>query len=143
MRHALLITALACTLGLSLQPPAESSLGTTPTPPVVGMTGGTGAETPAMPQDLELTIAKHLIGQGILGIVLLILGWSYRRDFLRKQEATEDAAAKDRAAAAEDRRAFIVLVEKSTASMVNSEQTNARLARAIEAQRLLPPGAGI
>lgn len=124
----ILLVLLALVSSLALQPPPESSLGHTPTPPVVGMTGGTGAETEAMP---ETTLLKYAITQGGLALVLLVVFWSYRRDLARIELRDQEKL-----------QIVTTLVEKNTAALVNADATNARLARAIEAQRLLPPGAG-
>lgn len=120
MRRAVILVAVL--LSLAVQPPIESSLGRLPTPPVVGMTGGTGAETPAV-DEINLTLTKFMITQGALAVVLLVVFWSYRRDFLRKIEQGE-----------KDREVVIGLVKENTTALVTAEQTNARLARAIESK---------
>jgi hypothetical protein len=124
-----LVLLLAVLASVALQPPAESSLGTMPTPPVVGIAGATGAEV--APAVDETSLVKYAITQGGLAVVLLIVFWSYRRDLgrieLRDQEKLQ---------------IVVTLVEKNTAAQVTLEQTSARLARAIETQRVLPPGPG-
>lgn len=132
---------LAVLLSLALQPPLESSLGESPPPPVVGMTGGTaGTGTEGGAQMDWMKLGQFAITQGGLAVVLLVVIWSYRRDFERLLSRKDEEAARDRAAAAEDRRALIILVEKNTTALVHADQTNARLARAVEAHKLVPPG---
>jgi hypothetical protein len=127
----ILILALALVATVAMQPPPESSLGSTPIPPVVGMSGGTGPGQEAVPVE-DISLVKYAVTQGGLALVLLVVFWSYRRDLSRIE-------ARDQ----EKLQIVTVLVEKNTAALVNAEATNARLARAVEAHKLVPPGAGV
>lgn len=127
---------VAIVLSLGLQPSYESSLGHQPLPPVVGMSGGSTAAE-ASPVD-DPSLVKYAITQGGLAIVLLIVFWAYRRDLARIELRDQEKL-----------QVVVALVEKNTAAhaevktaIVVAEQTSARLARAIEANRLIPPGAG-
>lgn len=124
MRRALVLFALVASLGI--QPSIESSQGTIPIPPVVGMTGGTGTEAAAVD---ETTLIKYAVTQGGLALVLLVVFWSYRRDLSRIEVRDQEKL-----------QIVTFLVEKNTAALVNAEATNARLARAVEAHKLVPPG---
>lgn len=124
----LLLVAVVVLSSLALQP-AESSLGSLPAPAVVGMSGGTAPETEPV---AETTLLKYAVTQGGLAIVLLVVFWSYRRDLARIEVRDQEKL-----------QIVTTLVEKNTAALVNSEATNARLARAVEAQKLVPPGVGV
>lgn len=128
-----LIVVAAVLASLALQPAVESSLGTLPTPPVVGMTGGTGTETEPGARAVENTVEiwKYGITQGGLAAVLLVVLWSYRREYAALLEQRKGELA-----------VVVKLVEKNTEALVAAEATNARLARAVEAHRILPPGVG-
>jgi hypothetical protein len=128
MARTLLFVAVV--LSLALQPPAESSLGRQPIPPVVGMSGSsTGAEAAAVD---ETSLIKYAVTQGGLAIVLLIVFWSYRRDLQRIEVRDQEKL-----------QVVVTLVEKNTAALINAEATNARLSRAVEAHKLIPPGVGV
>ena len=128
MRALLFAGAL---LALALSQPVESSLGQLPTPPVVAMSGeAPDPGTSERPMDEQLF--KYALTQGGLTIVCLVLFWWIQREHKRQD------AAKD-----ERQQILIGLVEKNTTALVQSTENSARLARAIESTRLLPPGAGV
>ncbi len=114
------------TLSLALlQPPAVASLGQ---PAPTGMSG-TLATQPSGDGMLSIDMLKYGLTQGGLTLVLLVVFWSYRRDLGRIEQRDQEKLA-----------IVTALVEKNTAALVTSEQTNERLARAVEALR---PGAGL
>ena len=80
----------------------------------------------------EEQLFKYALTQGGLTIVCLVLFWWITREH-KRQDAVKD----------ERQQILISLVEKNITALVNSEQTNARLARALEARIVLPPGAGV
>ncbi len=129
MRRGLLF--LAALFALALQPPMVSSLGTFPTPLVVGMTGpeGTSAEgPPSMPTE-TIDIWKWGFTQGGLTIVVLVLFWYITRESARKLKEKAD-----------DKAILVGLVERNAVALEKSVETNARIARALEQLRMLPPG---
>lgn len=128
---------------------AQTSVPNPPSPPrddrgTIGLTGTNAHVTYGLPNmtDSLDPLTRYAITQGGFLLVILIGGWVYRKDFLNQHKTTQDEAAKDRADAADERRTLIALVEKNITALVLSEATNARLARAIEAHRLMPPGSG-
>lgn len=74
------------------------------------------------------SLVRYAIAQGGLAAVVLVIFWSYRRDFVRLFEAKSTEAA-----------TLATLVEKNTAAMTNvtaaseaQEKATHRLARAVE-----------
>jgi hypothetical protein len=115
---------------LTLLPPVSSELlsGLSPSPPAAAQ--GTGGEaSPRMP-DVELW--KFALTQGGLTVVCLVLFWYIQRDATRKAKEADEVKV-----------ILVGLVEKNTTALVQSQQTNARIARALEGLRVLPPGTGV
>lgn len=123
MRALLLAGAL---FGLMFSQPVASSVQTpaTTAAPAAGTAQNT---TGGGPMDEQLF--KYALTQGGLTIVCLVLFWWIQREHKRQD------AAKD-----ERMQILVDLVEKNTAALVAAESTNARLSRAIETTRFLPPG---
>jgi hypothetical protein len=118
MRLITLLLVFA-TIGLGASaPPVESSLGQTPTPPVVAMTGapGTGGdeESPAVE---PTTLIELAFKQGGLTLVCLVLiGVLYRE--LRT--------------AKEDKKILLDAIDHNSAALTKASEAHHRLARALE-----------
>jgi hypothetical protein len=110
-------------LGFAVQPPIESSLGTFPTPPAVGMTASVepGPHTLDGEPMGETDLFKYAFTQGGVTLVALFALYFYRRDFLSK---TSDNNG--------DKQILIDLVERNTTAAVTSAEANNRLARVLE-----------
>lgn len=126
MRALLFAGALLC---LGTTQPIESALHVAAAAATSAQASETGGGGLSMPEE---TLIKYAMTQGGLTIVCLVLFWWIQREHKR-----QDAFKDDR------QQILIALVEKNIAALSNSEATNARLSRAIESTRLLPPGAGV
>jgi hypothetical protein len=125
------VIVLAVLASLAMQPPMESSIGREPVPEIVGMTGSETSTEEAGTMDW-MKLGQFAITQGGLALVALCMFWWVTRE-LQRQKAEK----------AEVVQVLIAIVDKNTTAMVHSEQTNARLARAIEAHKLVPPGSNL
>ncbi|HVL65714.1 MAG TPA: hypothetical protein VM364_00500 [Vicinamibacterales bacterium] len=126
MRALLFAGAL---LGLAFSQPAASSA---QIPAAAVTPAAEDGRTTASGGPMDEQLFKYALTQGGLTIVCLVLFWWIQREH-RRQDAAKD----------ERMQILVVLVEKNTAALTASEATNARLARAIETTRLLPPGATV
>lgn len=126
MRAAIVLVAIVCSL--ALQPPIVSNLGTQPTPPVVGMSGPTGAEAAPVLTEPNLDLWKYAITQGGLTTVCLVLiGWIIRELKQRYDRSIEALTT------------VVALVEKTTTAVVsmqgslsNVQASNERIASGLE-----------
>ena len=123
--RALLFTGAL--LGLAFSQTVETSYGQMPAPHAATSVESQGTTKSGAPMDEQLF--KYALTQGGLTIVCLVLFWWIQREHKRQD------AAKD-----ERMQILVDLVSKNTAALVAAEGTNARLSRAIETTRLLPPG---
>ncbi len=107
---------------------AQTSVPNPPPPPrddrgTIGLTGTNAHVTHGLPNmtDGLDPLTRYAITQGGFLLVLLIGGWSYRRDFLRRVEAEREKAE-----------VLIKLVSDNTVATTLNTATTERLARLLE-----------
>jgi flagellar biosynthesis/type III secretory pathway M-ring protein FliF/YscJ len=132
MRVFVIVLAWWCSFALAAAQPQHPEI-------VVGASGDQVTQ-------VDQEFLKYAITQGGLFLLLVAVGWSYRRDFLRKQKQTEEDARRQLAEEQERRREeqqrtdqLLALLVKTTDAIAKNEAATSRLSRALEQRRLVGP----
>jgi len=111
---------LAVSVTLAAQP-APTPLNPAQLPGAVG-TSLLAGELPVETSQFELL--KYAVTQGGLFLLLLLLVWQYRRDFMRREESTKTQSDQ-----------LVSLVKDNTRALSENTEATKRVARAMESGR--------